>query len=670
MPFIPVDKSKHKYIIGIDFGHGETSVSIAPIGWEKKCDQLEPAYDIEFKKGGTMFSCFAQNNTIATENKVGTESYMYGYLRNPQTNDFLWDFHSYFKATPSELAAREEINVMATFMKFVYEKVLELKGGEGGFLTNDNHLVYLACPSSSVKWTEEEKEAYARIASDVAKLPLCEISGFSKGIIRESRAAFILAKSKKDIPVSDGILIIDFGSSTLDLTYYSDKLLKPLDEGYELGAQKIEHLIYEDILAHLEEHFSDEQIRNEVKNGLANERIKNIVLLALRESKEKFYDSEAVEELVVNLNISSLLGIPNLPKIRAFYSANQIDEMLGMKEYISSVKLAFKDFKENILKDNVIKSVFLTGGASRMYWLKDAVKQIFGESVVFSKDIGDCSTAISRGIALAGRADVRTTLLEDNLPEDIYEPGDIAEQIINTVAENKSRIAYEDMWNKVKFFKEAIFERSIDELKSSISDGLKYINMDISDTYASHVRMKIERTVQSKINELIHEYFSHDVNINISQNRKFDTKKLSNLSWSVRSVVDICFDEVHDIALTKVAKVGLNTCITVSHILGNLAKGAVNLTSNIINGEDVYEYTDLDEDWEKITKTSTPLNSSQRARVFSAFESAKSQIQSRIKEDIKTNDNYSLKIQINNAYKEDVKSFIADAIKEARMILD
>lgn len=670
MPFIQLDKSKHKYIIGIDFGHGETSVSIAPIGWEKKCDQLDPVYDIEFKKGCSMFSCFAQNNTIATENKVGTESYMYGYLRNPQTNDFLWDFHSYFKATPSDLAAREEINVMATFMKCVYEKVLELKGGEGGFLTNDNHLVYLACPSSSVKWTEEEKEAYARIASDVAGLPLCEISGFSKGIIRESRAAFILAKSKKDIPVSDGILIIDFGSSTLDLTYYSDKLLKPLDEGYELGAQKIEHLIYEDILAHLEEHFSDEQIRNEVKNGLANERIKNIVLLALRESKEKFYDSEAVEELVVNLNISSLLGIPNLPKIRAFYSANQIDEMLGMKEYLSSVKLAFEDFKENILKEHVIKSVFLTGGASRMYWLKDAVKQIFGESVVFSKDIGDCSTAISRGIALAGRADTRTTLLGDSLPTDIDSPGNIADQIIDSVAENTSKIAYEKMKNVVRTFKDSSNSSSIDKLKSSISEELKKIKLDISDAYASHVSDKIEKSVQSKINDIIHEYFSHEVNINISQNRSFDTSRMSDLSWSIKGVSDICFNEVHDKFATKVVKVTAGVVTTFIRVGENVVKWGINQTSNMIKGEDICEYTDLDKDWIEITKTSTSLDSSQRERVYNAFVAAKTNIENKVKADIKLHDNSSLKEQINSAYIQDVQSFITDAIKEARMILD
>ena len=35
------DKNKHKYVVGIDFGHGETSAAICSIEWGKDAGQRE-----------------------------------------------------------------------------------------------------------------------------------------------------------------------------------------------------------------------------------------------------------------------------------------------------------------------------------------------------------------------------------------------------------------------------------------------------------------------------------------------------------------------------------------------------------------------------------------------------------------------------------------------------
>ena len=44
---ITPDKSKHKYVIGIDFGHGETSAAFCPIGWDLLPGELEDIKDID-----------------------------------------------------------------------------------------------------------------------------------------------------------------------------------------------------------------------------------------------------------------------------------------------------------------------------------------------------------------------------------------------------------------------------------------------------------------------------------------------------------------------------------------------------------------------------------------------------------------------------------------------
>lgn len=69
-------------------------------------------------------------------------------------------------------------------MHEVYEQIKKQRQE----LKDDNHLVYIACPSNAKKWTEKELEEYAQIALE-AGLPLAKIDD-NIGIIRESRAAF------------------------------------------------------------------------------------------------------------------------------------------------------------------------------------------------------------------------------------------------------------------------------------------------------------------------------------------------------------------------------------------------------------------------------------------------------------------------------------------------
>ena len=39
---------KYEYVIGIDFGHGETSAAICPLQWEQEnVDLLDPVKDLE-----------------------------------------------------------------------------------------------------------------------------------------------------------------------------------------------------------------------------------------------------------------------------------------------------------------------------------------------------------------------------------------------------------------------------------------------------------------------------------------------------------------------------------------------------------------------------------------------------------------------------------------------
>lgn len=658
MPFIQPDKNRHQYIIGIDFGHGETSVAIAQIDWDSPYDKLGKVFDVELDGKNSIYSCFVQSKSDCNNVFVGHKAYTRAHQKESATNDYTWDFHAYFKDTPSKLLADGQLDVMKTFMHNVYEKVLALKGNDGGPLTRDNHLVYIACPSSSEKWTVSEVEAYANLASE-AGLPLCKIDGFTNGIIRESRAAFICARNQPHMRVSDGILIVDFGSSTVDFTYYSSTLPKPIDDGVELGAQRIEELILDDISTSF----------TEVKTLCESERIKKSLLLAIRQAKEDFYNGESVCDLVVNLNLRSLTGRPDAPKVTQFYSSEEIDTMSEMKVYQTSIKTAFEKFKSHYLSEKNVPSIFLTGGASKMSWVKDIAKSVFGEEVRFAEEIGDNSTVISRGIALAGRADVRTILLPDLPDPEDFDRDIIIDDIIDKAADIFSKEAFDSIKSKVSDFKEDSTNRSINTLRSWVEDSLKKISLNyaVSTSYDTAIRRKINDDILPKINDLIHEYYSPNVTINLPNTLKLSGLEVINLSWSVDKVDEVCFKEVKDILLTKVVKGCFNIMSTLTSIGCNILK----YLGNKIEGYERFEYVDPEDYWIEFTKPTTILDTNQRSRVYDAFMAAESAIKSRLKLEIIYQCNeQNINEQIINAYEIDVKSFIDSSIKEARLMLD
>lgn len=49
--YVKPDKSKHVYVLGIDFGHGETSADICSIQWDTNFSQLTVPESIEIFNG-------------------------------------------------------------------------------------------------------------------------------------------------------------------------------------------------------------------------------------------------------------------------------------------------------------------------------------------------------------------------------------------------------------------------------------------------------------------------------------------------------------------------------------------------------------------------------------------------------------------------------------------
>lgn len=406
-----------EFIIGIDFGHGETSAAFYDL-------QNPGSMDLDILPGLNVVK-----SAVAILEQEGTETISVGDAAI-QNAPYAKDFQVSFKKRPSEMNAIER-NRMLSFMKGIYEEILNRNPD---FKTRD-HAVYIARPSQDV-WDAEEK-AYLQIADD-AGLPVA-------GIQKESRAAYFRARtqtnSKIDQQVKKGVLIVDYGSSTIDFTYVNSNLPKPIDDGCPLGASEVEKTLLEYAMAHPADPYMPEFVKlygNDTESNPYNQ-----MLYKFRVAKEDFYKNKKEKFILVidygEVTSSETTQIDGFGRVT--FPKEKLNDILGRNKqegYIWQVKEAVKSFKYEKLKDNMVVCVYLTGGASRM----DFIRQIFMET--FNLDEAHCpsdnnpSLIVSQGVAHLSYADAKTQGKKDELKKK-------AKKIIDDFD-----------WNK--HFKEVIYE--------------------------------------------------------------------------------------------------------------------------------------------------------------------------------------------------------------------
>lgn len=375
-----------EFIIGIDFGHGETSAAFYSLSNQEK-------KDLDILPGLKVVK-----SAVAILEQEGKETICIGDAAI-QNAPLAKDFQIAFKKRPSEMSETERGRMVA-FMKGVYAEILNI---HPDYKTRE-HVVYIARPSQDELWKSEEED-YLKIAED-AGLPIA-------GIQRESRAAYFRARtqpdSKIDTQVKNGVLIVDFGSSTIDFTYVNSELSKPIDDGCPLGASEVERTLLRYAMKNPSDTYMPEfakKYENDEKSNPYNQ-----ILYEFRKAKEQFYGLK-LPVFKVLLDYSLLTASEKTP-IYGFggitIPKEMVNEILGQDRtegYIWQVKEAVTSFKENKLKGNKVVCVYLTGGASRM----DFVRQIFMET--FNLDEAHCpsddnpSVIVSQGVAHLSYADI------------------------------------------------------------------------------------------------------------------------------------------------------------------------------------------------------------------------------------------------------------------------
>lgn len=491
-----IPNRNHEYVIGIDFGHGETSAALCKLDWDAEGSGFNYV-DLDLASNSKVIVS-AICKTADGSYYIGEKSFSPNVITNQSA------LRVCFKAEPQDIDGENE-RLMIEYMRVVYNTIVQNKAD---LLTQDNHVVYIARPSG---WhSEQAKRLYEQMAL-TAGIPLA-------GLTSESRAAFFYAKNDQNIGfqkvVDEGAIVVDLGSSTLDLTYMRQEEVA-IDHGYPHGASAIEKAIYEDQIV------ADDEVRAFTEKY---PKLRDALLYEARKIKEKAYKEP---ELPIRKKISiediyeddpdfidAVCRIKYTPiESNGTDESRSINDVIEQRgQYISQLYQDMVDFRDRYISGKPVYGVFMTGGASRMGFVTDMIMCAYGLTREQVKRDDDPSLTISRGIALLGKADA----VSNQLSKVIFSN---KESLIATVqSTNFAAILAEqitdDVWNYVvsafNTFRDSSQNLSFNDLIGIINSYMdQYLSGELQERISVCIESSIGdhiETVQEQVEKLVNYY--------------------------------------------------------------------------------------------------------------------------------------------------------------------
>ena len=325
-------------LIGIDIGHGETASHSVDLDTEGRISPLHIIHEA-YK----IYSAFYTDDAGDIR------------LLTPKSPDSIeraeFNHNTFKKGFKNRISSpHTDIESIALFAKTVYDKILETNG-----LTGD-YEIYIACPTN---WSEKDAEEYLDIIN-LAGVP-------AKWVISEAYAS--LERYSKIIDPDTSVLIIDYGSSTIDYVAFRKGSNQELDVKYygaeSNGANQVEMSI------------SNSDIVDDQLNGAnVSDSVKEF---KSRVGKEQYYDNKCKFPLRVNFAATSFEPVLD-DSITITIPNDQLNSITQFKDYKTEIKRFFDDLRYKLDEQDFIPDkVMLTGSASRMDFVRLYAKSVFGE---------------------------------------------------------------------------------------------------------------------------------------------------------------------------------------------------------------------------------------------------------------------------------------------------
>ena len=497
---------QYEYVIGIDLGHGETSAAICPLQWDNAPGELDAVKDLEM--GGNK-KVIPSAITILDDGRA----YIGDAAFNPEVLKQA-NVRVCFKQAPKNINGDAE-QIMIRYMQEVYRRIRE---NNSALLTDTNHLVYIATPSG---WDVSTQNLYVEMARK-AGIPM-------GGVTKESRAAFVKAQQDTTSGISrnieKGAIVFDMGSSTLDFTYMNSSMSSLIDYGYDCGASFVEKSIF------------SEQEKEEEAIQLFEKKYPKLVdylVFEARKVKEQVYFDPSLR-VKKTINFDDIIDDEELEdeRFKLMFKPGELNEFLDKNGYIKNIENAMLDYKKNHIPNHQIYGVFLTGGASRMDFIKPLVCKCWGvpEELVYRDQ--DPSLTISQGVAEVARMDMRTAGMDEGLGEEIdrlINSNDVYDLFVERYSCDYSEAAKEIVEDIFTSFKDDADDYCIAQLKSGISEGLVTFNKEavghISEYVQSSIMEKTEN-IRNCVECIIANYTAQGGKIDVDLSLNIDVSSIN-----------------------------------------------------------------------------------------------------------------------------------------------
>ncbi len=397
-------------ILALDFGHGQCSMA------QLKADRTikDWVFDDEAYTIPTAIR-YEGNEIKIGRQAAGKEDTIYYFKDSPKHfDDILW--------------GRTKKDLMKDFLGKLMCMAAERNGG---ISKRAKVLLFVGCPSSEEEWLSA-KFQYAAMIEDAVRKYIPKIKVV---ILPESRAACIHAMQNGNLSINQGVLVLDFGSSTADATWLKTGE-KALERSWRLGASEIENEMIKEILEKEGYHM-----------GFLTLQQKALYQFDFRERKERFYNEIPTSSTVIQIFCLDKDGNPvktinphtkkRVNATAAVIPVNVDDEFMdavvgsfgaGRSPYTGRtfslrgsgksdtwaghcrgiIRTILQDMKGLGCK---CQAVVLTGGASKMQFIKEICKEearrVYGSGEIRVEMAVNPSLTVSRGLAEAAKQDMQ-----------------------------------------------------------------------------------------------------------------------------------------------------------------------------------------------------------------------------------------------------------------------
>ena len=464
-------------IIGLDIGHGETA-AVCMDTTTKQIARLN-LDDNQTKVVPSIIGIMEDGSVVLGETAGKGQG--------------VKEVIAYFKKSPAhfpeKVMGRTRGECISLFVQQVVRQIFKYNRDILTESEKDSIQLVVGCPSTA-EWTDTpEREAYEKLLKDA--------SGFQNTVVvPESRAALFSAftsQGLEGITATDGVLVFDFGSSTADCTYINmGRLL--MEYSWTLGAATIEENMFNEFQELMESKARKEGVQAVLTN------IRSIEFALRVDMKEKYYSKMLPEDanFMRRANILDSSGRPvtdDNGKIRKLRVDMDIDDDLMDKVSRESRFMVSRGAGQAMASDSwhghcksflerakteltarqiPCKAIILTGGASKMDFVKQLCREVFKNEEIKLLIADEPSFSVALGLAWTGMVDnqieesKKTALTVLKQQSQCSKPA-----LVKCIADKYTEVLYPEFDDVLKKWVSSSTDQSLGDLSGSIQNRCK-----------------------------------------------------------------------------------------------------------------------------------------------------------------------------------------------------